>query len=170
MLPRILEFVRGPWPWWVGGIAIGVMVPLLLFMANRPFGISSTLRHVCAACLPSGPSFFRYEWRKDAWNLFLVAGVMLGGGIAQRWLIASGAPPMPLDLFSFDALATPRGWFFMVGGGFLVGFGSRWANGCTSGHAIMGLSLRRPASLVAVVGFFLGGLFVTWIVLPKVLP
>ena len=165
-----LDLVRGPWPWWVGGLAIGAMVPLLLFLANRQFGISSTLRHLCAACLPAGPSFFRYDWRKDAWNLYLVAGAVIGGGLAQRSLIASPAAPMPLDLFSFDVLGTPRGILFMVVGGFLVGFGSRWANGCTSGHAIMGLSLRKPASLVAVIGFFIGGLFVSWIVLPKVLP
>ena len=170
MLANLLDDVRGPWPWWIGGIAIGAMVPLLLFLANRQFGVSSTLRHICAACLPSGPSFFRYEWRKDAWNLFLVAGVVIGGGLAQRYLIASPEAPMPLELFSFEALRTPRGLLFMVGGGFLVGFGSRWANGCTSGHAIMGLSLRRPASLVAVIGFFIGGLFVSWFVLPKVLP
>jgi uncharacterized membrane protein YedE/YeeE len=170
MLSDLVQLVRGPWPWWIGGIAIGAMVPLLLFLANRQFGVSSTLRHICAACLPSGPSFFRYEWRKDAWNLFLVAGVAIGGGLAQRYLIASPDAPMPLELFSFDALGTPRGLLVMVGGGFLVGFGSRWANGCTSGHAIMGLSLRRPASLVAVIGFFIGGLFVTWCVLPKVLP
>lgn len=170
MLTDLLERVRGPWPWWVGGIAIGAMVPLLLFLANRQFGISSTLRHLCAACVPGKPAFFRYEWRKDAWSLFLVAGVVLGGGLAQRYLIAAPEPPMPFDYFSFEALGTPRGLLLMVGGGFLVGFGSRWANGCTSGHAIMGLALRSLASLIAVIGFFLGGLFVSWFVLPKVLP
>lgn len=188
-MSSILELVRGPWPWWVGGIAIGAMVPLLLVLANRQFGISSTLRHICAACLPAGPSFFRYAWRLDAWSLFLVAGVVLGGWIARGFLIADPAPrvgaavrelgaqwklappaaPMPHELFSWGSLATPRGILLMVVGGFLVGFGSRWANGCTSGHAIMGLSLRKPASLVAVIGFFVGGLIVAWFVLPWVL-
>ena len=60
MLSDLLADARGPWPWWVGGIAIGALVPLLLFLANRQFGVSSTLRHLCAACLPNGPSFFRY--------------------------------------------------------------------------------------------------------------
>jgi uncharacterized membrane protein YedE/YeeE len=189
MPPNLLELVRGPWPWWVGGIAVGAVVPLLLFLANRHFGISSNLRHLCAACLPRGPSFFRYDWRKEAWSLFLAAGIVLGGWLARailtcdpaprigaaarelgaQWHLAAPAAPMPLELFSWGALATPRGILFMVVGGFLVGFGARWANGCTSGHAIMGLSLRRPASLVAVIGFFIGGLTVAWVVLPAVL-
>jgi uncharacterized membrane protein YedE/YeeE len=174
----LLESVRGPWPWWVGGIAIGTVVPLLLFLANRHFGVSSSLRHVCAASLPSGPSFFRYDWKKDAWNLFLVAGVVIGGWLAREFLMSAPGPvigqtqapaPMPLEFFSWAALGTPRGIVMMVLGGFLVGFGSRWANGCTSGHAIMGLSLRSPASLVAVLGFFAGGLSVAWLVLPRLL-
>jgi len=178
MLANLLESVRGPWPWWVGGVAIGAVVPLLLFLANRHFGVSSSLRHVCAACLPSGPKYFRYDWKKDAWNLFFVAGVVIGGWLAREFLMSSPGPvigqtpapaPMPLDLFSWSALGTGKGILLMVVGGFLVGFGSRWANGCSSGHAIMGLSLRRPASLVAVIGFFAGGLFVAWLVLPKVL-
>ncbi len=169
MSPKLIELVRGPWPWWVGGVAIGAIVPLLLFLANRHFGISSTLRHMCAACLPRGPGFFRYNWRAQSWSLYLAAGIVIGGGLAQKFLISSPAAPMPLELFSFEALGTPRGLLLMVVGGFLVGFGSRWANGCTSGHAIMGLSLRRPASLVAVIGFFVGGLCVAWIVLPAVL-
>lgn len=168
-MSEILELLRSPWPWWVGGLAISSMVPLLLFLANRQFGISSTLRHVCAATLPGGPSFFRYDWRKESWSLFLVAGVVLGGWVAREFLIAATEAPMPLELFSFGALATPRGLLLMVVGGFLVGFGARWANGCTSGHAIMGLSLRQPASLVAVIGFFAGGLFVAWVVLPRVI-
>jgi uncharacterized protein len=166
----ILELVRGPWPWWAGGIAIGAMVPLLLFLANRHFGISSTLRHACAAWLPARSAFFRYDWRKESWSLYLAAGVAIGGFLARRFLIAEPGAPMPLEYFSFEALGTPRGLLLMVGGGFLVGFGSRWANGCTSGHAIMGLSLRRPASLVAVIGFFIGGLLFSWVVLPAVLP
>jgi len=176
---RLLEIVRGPWPWWVGGIAVGAMVPLLLFLANRQFGMSATLRHLCAACAPIKPAFLRYDWRKDSWSLYLVAGVLVGGWIARNLLMAEPGPridgipqsaPMPETLFSWAALGTPRGVMLMVVGGFLVGFGSRWANGCTSGHAIMGLSLRRPASLVAVLGFFAGGLVVSWLVLPWVLP
>jgi len=166
----LLDLVRGPWPWWAGGIAIGAVVPLLLFLANRHFGVSSTLRHLCAACVPAKPAFLRYDWRKESWSLFFAAGLVAGGWIAQHWLTSGPRDVMPLELFSFQALGTPRGILFMVVGGFLVGFGSRWANGCTSGHAIMGLSLRRPASLVAVLGFFAGGLFVTWLVLPAVLP
>jgi hypothetical protein len=166
----LLEAIRGPWPWWVGGAAIGLVVPLLLLLANRHFGVSSTLRHLCAACAPAKPAYLRYDWRKESWSLCFAAGLVAGGWIAQHGLTREVREVMPLDSFSFEALGTPRGFLSMVVGGFLVGFGSRWANGCTSGHAIMGLSLRRPASLVAVIGFFAGGLFVTWLVLPAVLP
>ena len=89
--------------------------------------------------------------------------------LAAHWHLAAPSAPMPLELFSWESLATARGILLMVVGGFLVGFGARWANGCTSGHAIMGLSLLRPASLVAVLGFFAGGLIVSWFVLPWVL-
>jgi uncharacterized protein len=176
---ELIEALRGPWPWWVSGLAIGAMVPLLLLLANRQFGVSSTLRHLCAAYAPIKPAFLRYDWRKESWSLYLVAGIVVGAAIARLLLMAQPGPliddvpqsaPMPEQLFSWQALGTPRGLFLMVVGGFLVGFGSRWANGCTSGHAIMGLSLRQRASLLAVAGFFAGGLFISWLVLPWILP
>ena len=81
----MLDFLRQPWPWYVAGPLIGLMVPLLLIIGNKSFGISSSLRHICAACLPSKVPFFNYEWKKEAWNLFMVAGILLGGMIAGQW-------------------------------------------------------------------------------------
>ncbi|MGH7566743.1 MAG: YeeE/YedE family protein [Gemmatimonadota bacterium] len=176
-----------PWPWYVAGPLIGLVVPLLLLLAGREFGVSSSLRHICAATWPGKADYFRYDWRrKGLWNLTFVAGILLGGVIAGR-LMANPEPVaiaastrsalaalgirdfsglVPADLIGWSALLTLRGFCAIVVGGFLVGFGSRWAGGCTSGHAITGLATLQPASMLAVAGFFTGGLFVTWVVLP----
>lgn len=185
----MLEWIRQPWPWYVAGPLIGLTVPALLLLGNKSFGISSSLRHVCAACVPAGIPFFRYDWKKEIWNLFFVAGILLGGIIASQWL-ASPAPVtvhpalaeelggygitsigglIPEDLFSWPQLLTPRGLVMMVGGGFLVGFGTRYAGGCTSGHAIMGLSNLQWPSLVATCCFMAGGFIMANLVLPFIL-
>lgn len=179
-----------PWPWYVAGPLIGLIVPLLLLLAGREFGISSSLQHICAATLPGGAEYFRYDWRrKGLWNLVFVAGVTAGGFVAG-WLFANPDPVaiadstraalasmgirdfsglVPADLIGWSALLTLRGFCAVVVGGFLVGFGARYAGGCTSGHAITGLATLQPASMLAVAGFFAGGLLVAWIVLPWLL-
>ena len=82
----MIEWLKHPWPWYVGGPLIGLMVPLLLLLGNKSFGISSSLRHLCAACFPSNISFFKYEWKKEAWNLFFVAGIIAGAFFAIAFL------------------------------------------------------------------------------------
>ncbi len=183
-----------PWPWYVAGPLIGLVVPALLLFGGKVFGVSANLRHVCAA-LPvperRKPGFLRYDWRRTGlWNLVFVAGVAVGGFVGIRLLSDSSLPLalssdtfaalasvgvedvtgfVPRDLISWGALATPIGALMVIGGGFLVGFGARWAGGCTSGHAISGLADLQVPSLVAVVGFFVGGLFVTHLLLPLLL-
>ncbi|MFP4093366.1 MAG: YeeE/YedE family protein [Cyclobacteriaceae bacterium] len=183
------EFIYQPWPWYVAGPIIGLMVPMLLLLANKQFGISSSLRHACAACYPSNISFFKYDWKKESWNLFFVLGILIGGIIGgfvtdsnqavdistetvaqlQALGVENFSSLIPTDIFSWDNLFTLEGLFFMVAGGFLVGFGARYAGGCTSGHAIMGLSYLQWPSLVAVIGFFIGGLTMTHFILPWIL-
>lgn len=187
----MIEFFARPWPWWVVGPLIGLVVPALWFLGGKSFGISSSLRHLCAATVPGRVEFFRYDWRKSGgWNLLFVLGLVLGGIVAgavlggagqtvevaastRADLAALGLAPqpglVPDEIVSWGALATPVGWVTMVLGGFLLGFGARWGGGCTSGHAISGLANLQWPSLVAVVGFFAGGLFVTWVVLPALL-
>ncbi len=184
----MLELISRPWPWYVAGICIGLTVPALLLLGNKSFGISSSLRHICAACLPAHLPYFNYNWRREAWNLFFVAGVAIGGLIATQWL--SNPEPiqlaaatrtqlealgvrdfqglMPTDIFGADQMFTLKGLVFMVGGGLLVGFGTRWAGGCTSGHTIMGLSNLQWPSLVATMAFMVGGFVGTWVLLPVV--
>src|ERR1700745_3426791 len=80
------ELIKQPWPWYVTGLLIGLVVPLLLILGNKRFGISSTLRHVCAACIPGNIHFFKYDWKKELWNLFFVASIVIGCFIATEYL------------------------------------------------------------------------------------
>jgi uncharacterized protein len=185
----ILDFLRQPWPWYVAGPLIGLTVPLLLFLGNKEFGISSNLRHVCAM-LPGKIEFFNYDWRgRGGWNLMFAVGLLLGGFLGG-FLLANPEPLQvsakttaelaalgvsvdgglaPTTIFSWANLFTWQGFIFIVVGGFLVGFGTAYAGGCTSGHAIMGLADLQLPSLVAVIGFFAGGLLMTHLLLPLLL-
>jgi len=184
----MIESLQQPWPWYVAGILIGLTVPTLLLLGNKHFGVSSSMRHICAACLPAKIPFFTYDWKKEMWNLFFVGGVLLGGLVATQFL--SNPEPiqvsaqtvsalealnievdrnlMPASIFSVVNLFSLKGLVFFIIGGFLVGFGTRYAGGCTSGHAIMGLSNLQWPSLIATCCFMAGGfamvhLFFPWI-------
>lgn len=182
----ITTWLSSPWPWYVAGPLIGATVPLLLWLGNRSFGISENLRHVCAM-VPNRVPFFRYDWRSSGgWNLVFAGGIILGGFIAsvlfanpeplqvasatERDLAAIGVATNgelgPAALFSLSALTSVKSWILLLVGGFLIGFGARYAGGCTSGHAITGLSNLQLPSLVAVIGFFAGGLAMTHFILP----
>ncbi len=185
----MLEFLRQPWPWYIAGPLIGLTVPALLIIGNKSFGISSSLRHICASCLPSNIPFFKYDWKKEVWNLFFVAGIFLGGLIAAHYLsnpepvkvnpklvnelaaygITNYNNLVPQDLMNLQNLFTLKGFILMVLGGFLVGFGTRYAGGCTSGHAIMGLSNLQWPSLVATICFMAGGFIMANLFLPLIL-
>lgn len=178
------------WPWYVAGPLIGLFVPVLLIVGNRMFGVSSNLRHLCAAALPAKSDYFRYDWRQaGGWNLAFVFGILLGGAIVAATATPDGIMQLsaaartsisalgvsdfrglvPRELFSWAALTTLPGAIMLVGGGLLVGFGTAYAGGCTSGHAISGLADLQLPSLVATLGFFAGGLFGTWVILPLLL-
>lgn len=185
----MLELIKQPWSWWAAGIIIGLTVPTLLILGNKSFGISSSMRHLCAMCFPAKLPFFNYDWKKEIWNIFFIVGVALGGFVAVQFLgndepvkvaaetqqelreqgVTSFGELLPADIFSWESLMTLRGFIFIVIGGFFVGFGTRWAGGCTSGHAIMGLSNLQWPSLVATISFMVGGFFMTWVILPFLL-
>ncbi|MEA5259524.1 YeeE/YedE thiosulfate transporter family protein [Arcicella aquatica] len=187
-MQNILDIIRNPWPWYLAGPMIGLTVPMLLLIGNKSFGISSSLRHVCAACFPADISFFKYDWKKEIWNLVFVLGTFLGGMIATNLLanpntfvisqatitdlralgIQDFSGIMPVDLFSTAVLFSLKGLIFFVLGGFLVGFGTRWAGGCTSGHAIMGLSNLQVPSLIATCCFMVGGFTMTHLLMPYI--
>jgi hypothetical protein len=163
------------------------MVPLLLLSSNKHFGVSSSFRHVCAAAFPKlRISYLRYNWKDESWSLVMMAGVIAGAAVAVLLLdgnrmpgISDGAREMfrawglsdfsalqPGEIFAVSRLGDPRNLIMLLGGGFLVGFGTRYGGGCTSGHAVMGMSLLSLGSLVATVSFFLGGLIVSNLVVP----
>ena len=184
-----MDFIKQPWPWFIAGPLIGLIVPALLLLGNKSFGISSSLRHVCAACIPGDLCFFKYDWKTENWNLFFALGIIIGGFIAsfllsnpiqvnispqttallQREGVKDFSGLLPQDIFSFSQLFTLRGFVFIVLGGFLVGFGTRYAGGCTSGHSIMGISSLQWPSLVATCCFMVGGFVMTWFILPYLL-
>jgi uncharacterized membrane protein YedE/YeeE len=184
----MFEFLQKPWPWYIAGPLIGLTVPILLISGNKTFGISSSLRHICAACMPGNIPFFKYNWRKELWNLFFAAGIV--GGACIAWFVFHHqAGPIdenlmnqlgtygiskqdqfiPHEIFNWDQLLTARGLIMMVGGGFLIGFGTRYAGGCTSGHSIMGLSNLQLPSLIASICFMAGGFFMSYVLLPIIL-
>ncbi|MEO5595215.1 MAG: YeeE/YedE thiosulfate transporter family protein [Chitinophagaceae bacterium] len=186
---HFIDWIKQPWPWYVAGPLIGLTVPILLILGNKTFGISSSLRHICAACFPAGISFFQYNWKKETWNLFFAAGIVLGSFIAAT-LLNNHQPVLinvrlaselhsygindyhnlvPADIFNWQSLLTVKGFILMVAGGFLVGFGTRYAGGCTSGHSIMGLSNLQWPSLVATCCFMAGGFIMANLILPFIL-
>jgi uncharacterized protein len=182
------ELITHTWSWWFSGTMIaGIMFFLIYF--GQSFGFSSNLRTICAAAgLGKKAKFFDFKWKTQIWNLVFLAGAIIGGFIAKQFLstdlpvqisgdtindlaklgIAAPVSLQPAELFSIDALLSIKGFLVLALGGLMVGFGSRYAGGCTSGHAISGLSDLQVPSLIAVIGFFIGGLAMTFLILPLI--
>ena len=187
----IIETLSQPWPWYVAGPLLALVMFLLLYFGNS-FGVSSNFRTACAiAGAGKKHSFFDFDWKSQSWNLVFLGGTVVGGIIASTYLMPDpgvgisavtkaelsgfglenpGSRFIPESIFSGEGLMSLKGLVMIVGGGFLVGFGSRYAGGCTSGHAISGLSNLQLPSLIAVIGFFIGGLVITYLVMPFLLP
>lgn len=183
----MIDLLKEPWPWYVAGPIIAIVYTLLALF-GKSFGISASLR---AACAVAGAGkkipFFNFDWKSQIWNFMFILGTIIGGFIASYYL-STDAPMQlsdstiialealkldsyktgiyPTELLSLEALFTWKGFIFMVVGGVLIGFGSRWAGGCTSGHAISGLANLQIPSLIAVIGFFIGGLIMTFFLIP----
>lgn len=184
----MIKFISQPWPWFVSGPAIAFVMLLLIYFGNT-FGFSSNLKNMCAMFgAGKNVKYFSFDWKKQSWNLYFLMGSVIGGVIAAHWLKS----PMPIQLSSntisdlqklnipFDGKLEPEAIFnvhrmmslktvlIFLGGGFLIGFGTRYAGGCTSGHAISGLSNLQWPSFIAVIGFFIGGLIMTHLIFPVI--
>jgi hypothetical protein len=182
-----MDFILAPWPWYVAGPLI-VLIMFLLTYFGKNFGMSSNLRTMCTiGGAGKFSDFFKFDWKSQQWNLIVVAGAVIGGFIAAQFLTAEttvdlnpktvvalqemgfkdpGSSYVPAEIYGWDAVFSLKGILILVIGGFLVGFGARYAGGCTSGHAISGLSNLQIPSLIAVIGFFIGGLIMTHLILP----
>lgn len=184
------ELILQPWPWYISGPLIALIMALLLFVGKR-FGMSTNLRTMCSIAGAGKVSeFFRFDYKSQTWGLIVILGAIIGGYIATHFLTApdyvidlnpevvsnlddlgfknAGDTYLPSELFDVAALSNAKSLAILIIGGFLVGFGTRYAGGCTSGHAISGLSnLQRP-SLIAVIGFFMGGLVMVHLIFPSI--
>lgn len=182
----MIEFLSQTWAWYVSGTLIAIVMYLLL-RSGGEFGVSSNLRTLCAiGGMGKKISFFNFDWKSQIWNLIFIGGSVIGGFLATQYLpntqgmnisentinelnnlgIIYDSKILPAQLFAWESLSSFKGIMVIVVGGFFVGFGARWAGGCTSGHAISGLSNLQIPSLIAVCGFFIGGLFMTHILFP----
>jgi uncharacterized membrane protein YedE/YeeE len=184
-----MEFITQPWAWYVAGPIIALIMFLLFYFGER-FGVSSNLETFCSiGGAGKFVDYFKIDWKQNSWNLVFVAGAIAGGFIAAQWLSPSdvvainpqtvqdladigisnaGASYLPDEIFSIDTMLSLKGFSILLIAGVMVGFGARWAGGCTSGHAIVGLSNLELPSLISVIGFFIGGLVMTWIILPLI--
>lgn len=182
----MIGFFQSTWPWYFSGFMI-VVIMLILILSGKTFGFSSNLRTICTIVgAGKHTDFFKFDWKAQRWNLLFLLGSIIGGFIATQFL--NNPEPLQLaestirdlqklnikfdgnlnpdQLFSLHALTQPKNILILFIGGLLVGFGSRYAGGCTSGHAISGLSNLQIPSLIAVIGFFIGGLMMTYLFMP----
>ncbi|CAL66244.1 YeeE/YedE family protein [Christiangramia forsetii] len=184
-----MEWIYEPWPWYVSGPLIAATMFVLLY-TGKQFGMSSNLRTMCSVGgAGQAAEFFRFDWKKERWNLMVVLGAVLGGFFASTYLSnntveintqladklsneyginSAGEAYMPPEIFAMENLGDPVVLFVLITGGFMVGFGARYAGGCTSGHAISGLSNLQIPSLIAVIGFFIGGLIMIHLFYPLI--
>lgn len=181
-----MDFLFSPWPWYVSGFLIACTLLVLLLLGKR-FGMSSNLRTLCTICgAGKKTSFFNFNWKEESWNLVVVLGAIIGGFIGAHYLSDGSMPDiseatkasleqlhisqenayLPLELFDIQSLSDFKVICILLVGGLLIGFGTRYAGGCTSGHAISGLSNLQLPSLIAVIGFFIGGLIMVHIIYP----
>jgi hypothetical protein len=184
-----MNWIYEPWPWYVSGPMIA-LVMFLLLMVGKNFGMSSNLRTMCTICgAGKKADFFKFDWKAQRWNLIVVVGAVIGGYIGSHFLSAdtlvainpdtvydlqalgfesAGRNYLPTELFDFNAFSNVKSVLVLALGGLLIGFGARYAGGCTSGHAISGLSYFQLPSLIAVIGFFIGGLFMIHFLFPLI--
>lgn len=184
-----MEFILQPWAWYVAGPMIAIVL-LLMNYFGQGFGVSTNLETFCTISGAGKRSnYFNKDWKQQRWSLIFVLGIIFGGFLSFQFLMPSekvainpetvselvelgfvnaGQSYLPAEIFSTENIFSLKGFAILIGAGFMIGFGSRYAGGCTSGHAITGLSSLQLPSLLAVIGFFIGGLIMTWFLIPLI--
>jgi len=184
-----MDYLMNPWPWYVAGPLLAGVLFLMLYF-GKTFGFSSNLRTICSmGGAGKVADFFDYDWKSQRWNLLFLIGTVLGAWIASQFLMHDHFIDLnpktvaalkglniesdinsyvPMEIFDPGLITSPKVLVILICGGLLIGFGTRWAGGCTSGHAITGLSNLQVPSLIATIGFFIGGLIMTHFLLPLI--
>jgi uncharacterized membrane protein YedE/YeeE len=182
-----MDFITQTWHWSISGFLIGLVMLALIYF-GKTFGMSSNLRTICTIAGSKNVSnYFDFDWKEQKWNLAVVLGSIVGGFIAFYFLNGDNnyainpktvaqlqtigidkinGKMAPETIFGLDAVFSIKGFLILIFGGFFIGFGTPYAGGCTSGHAISGLSNLQLPSLIAVIGFFLGGLVMAYFIIP----
>lgn len=184
-----MDFILQPWQWYVSGPLIAFVL-FLFFFFGKNFGVSTNLETMCTIAGAGKISdYFKKDWKERDWALIFLLGLIIGGFIAINYLsttntielnpktveeladlgfTSAGNAYVPSEIFSIENMLTLKGFSILIIAGILIGFGTRYAGGCTSGHAITGLSSLQLPSLIAVIGFFIGGLIMTWLIFPLI--
>lgn len=185
-----MDILLQPWPWYVSGAAIALVMTILLLL-DKNFGVSGNLRTICTICgAGKKANFFQFDWKAQKWNLWVLVGAVIGGYLAANFMsdnqipdinpavieqlqqdygfASAGSAYLPTELFAWENALTLKPFLILALGGLMVGFGARYAGGCTSGHAISGLSDLQLPSLIAVIGFFAGGLIMIHLLFPLI--
>ena len=184
-----MDWIYETWPWYVSGPLIALTMFILMY-EGKQFGMSSNFRTMCSiGGAGKIADFFKIDWKKNSWNLMVVLGTVIGGALASIFMPnknvninpkvatqlsedygidSANQAYLPPELFAVENLTDPFVLGILIVGGFLVGFGARYAGGCTSGHAISGLSNLQIPSLISVFGFFVGGLIMINLLFPLI--
>ena len=155
-------------PWYISGPLIGLTVPLLLIVNEKQFGTSSSFRFI-GSKLFKKTKYFIYKNEIDAWQFHFAIGLVISSIIIPTLIdienISKIEENSTYGLINKKIYDFSNIFIFFIGGMF-IGYGSRYANGCTAGHCIMGISQFSLSSLISTVSFFIGGLFVSHIIIP----
>lgn len=184
-----MDILFQPWAWYVSGPLIALVL-FFFFYFGKNFGISTNLETMCTIAGAGKISdYFKKDWKERDWALVFIVGLIIGGYVAVNYLSttttidlnpdtvkdladlgfsSAGNSFVPNEIFSIESMLTLKGFIILLVAGIFIGFGTRYAGGCTSGHAITGLSSLQLPSLIAVIGFFIGGLLMTWIFFPLI--
>ncbi|WP_299063075.1 YeeE/YedE thiosulfate transporter family protein [uncultured Polaribacter sp.] len=182
-----MDIILQPWAWYVGGPLIAISL-LLYFYFGQNFGASTNFETLCTmAGADRFSDYFKKDWKDRDFALLFVVGLIIGGFISAYFLTPNqtidlnpktvtelsdlgfsniGNQYFPDEIFGDDVVFSLKGFLILLISGVFVGFGTRYAGGCTSGHAITGLSSLQLPSLLAVIGFFIGGIIATWFIIP----
>jgi len=184
-----MDFILQPWAWYVGGPLIAITL-FLYFYFGKNFGASTNFETLCTIVGAGKVSdYFKKDWKERDFALLFVIGLIIGGFISSNYLILdqtidlnpttvkelsdlgftnAGSQYFPDEIYSDEVVFSLKGFLILILSGVFIGFGSRYAGGCTSGHAITGLSSFQLPSLLAVIGFFIGGIIAVWFLIPLI--